>query len=245
MPLQSIVWADLRLSHNTPSNGELIPTSWIAAKVEKAAYVQQVTGRVLPGLVVFEFDHPDIPSLTTLRDIRRRFASIPVLMLTAYHSEALAIWALRNHVADYLVVPISQDKLIISVEEAMTIRQAENPIPDELRFRASHRHKTAAALMHVAAHYHEKMREESVASICRMSISSFSRVFRQEQGRTFREYLLNYRIGRACELLRMPGITVTDAAFTVGFNDVSHFSRMFKRQVGQTPSAFQQGNEMS
>lgn len=238
---ESIVWADLRFNRNAPSNRRLIPNGWRVEKVETPDYVSNVTARESPGLLVFEFDRPDIPSLSSLSSIRRRFAAIPVLMLTEYHSEALAIWALRNHVSNYLVVPISQHELVGSVEEAMTASntQGGNPIPNELRFRSIACHKTAAAVSYVKSHYHEAVREETLAEVCNMGVSAFSRIFRKEQGKTFRDYLLDYRIGKACELLRTPGVNVTDVAFTVGFNDGSHFSRMFKRLVGQTPTGFQ------
>ncbi len=237
---ESIVWADLRFNRTTPSNRSLISSGWQIEPVENPDYVSQVANRVSPGLLVFEFDRPDIPSLSTLSNVRQRFAAIPVLMLTEYHSEALAIWALRNHVSDYLVVPVSQHQLVGSVEEVMAARQTMTPIPTELRFRTVSYRKTAAAVGYVEAHYHEKVREEAVAAVCSMSVSAFSRVFRQEQGKTFREYLLDYRMGKACELLKIPGVSVTDVGFTVGFNDTSHFSRMFKQLVGKTPTGFQQ-----
>lgn len=239
---ESIVWADLRFNRNTPSNHSLIPKSWRVEKVETPDYVSNVTARESPGLLVFEFDRPDIPSLSSLSSIRRRFAAIPVLMLTEYHSEALAVWALRNHVTNYLVVPISQHELVGSVEEAMTASNSQggNPIPNELRFRTLASTKTAPAVDYVATHYHEVVREETVAALCGMCISSFSRTFKKEQGKTFREYVLDYRISKACELLQNQGVNVTDVAFTVGFNEVSYFSRMFKRVVGKTPTEFQQ-----
>jgi AraC-like DNA-binding protein len=47
------------------------------------------------------------------------------------------------------------------------------------------------------------------------------------------------RIQHAAELMRQSNaISVTEAAFVVGFNDLSHFSRMFRRQLGVTPSHY-------
>lgn len=246
----SIMWADLRFRRKVPSSRHLLKSNWNVRETKTPNHLKQMVATPLPALLVFEFDRPDIPSLNTLSKIRQHFATIPVLMLTEYHSEALAVWALRNRVMDYLVMPVSQDELEGSVADALSAYPIETPaspcaqpltpIPNELRFRSITCHKTAAAMDYVESHYHEAIREEAVAELCNMSVSGFSRTFRQEQGKTFREYLLDYRIGKACELLRMPGVSVTDVAFTVGFNDVSHFSRTFKRVVGQTPSGFQQ-----
>lgn len=246
----NIVWADLRINQTPASNCCLIPGNWRVEKVETPDYVNNVTASLLPKLLVFEFDRPDIPSLNSLGNIRRRFAAIPVLMLTEYHSEALAVWALRNRVTDYLVVPVSQHELVGSMEEAIanpqggvtTCSRSGNPIPNELRFHSVTCHKTATAVSYVESHYHEAIREETVAEVCGMSISGFSRTFRKEQKKTFQEYLQDYRIRKACKLLGYPGVNVTEVAFTVGFNDASYFARRFKQIVGQTPKVFQQEN---
>ena len=242
---ESIVWADLRFNRTTPSNRRLIPGGWRVEKVETPDYVSNVTARESPGLLVFEFDRPDLPSLSSLSSIRRRFAAIPVLMLTEYHSEALAIWALRNRVAEYLVLPVTEAELVNSLKtilanqwEMMT-HPTVIPIPRELRFRRASFQKTAAALTYVETHYTQAVREETVAALCNMGVSTFSRVFKQEQGRTFREYLLGFRIVQARSLLHTTDMSVTDVAFTVGFNDLAHFSRTFKRLTELTPSSFQ------
>jgi AraC-like DNA-binding protein/CheY-like chemotaxis protein len=247
---KSIMWADLRFKRKIPSKCHLLKSNWTVRETDTPDCITHMATGLLPSVLVFEFDRPDIACLRSLSGIRQRFAAIPVLMLTEYHSEALAVWALRNRIMDYLVMPVSRDALLGSVEEAMSINLEEtptatcpqplNPIPNELRFHTVSGYKTAAATDYVESHYHEAVREERVAELCNMSVSSFSRTFRQEHEKTFREYLLDYRIGKASELLRTPGVNVTDVAFTVGFNDVSHFSRTFKRVVGQTPSGFQQ-----
>ncbi|MDQ5767940.1 helix-turn-helix transcriptional regulator [Thiothrix subterranea] len=96
------------------------------------------------------------------------------------------------------------------------------------------------AITYVESHYHELIREEEVAGLCAMSIRSFCRIFKKEQGETFRTYLMGYRINKARELLRIPGVSVAGAAFATGFSDMSYFSRVFRQIEGQTPSAFQQ-----
>lgn len=57
-------------------------------------------------------------------------------------------------------------------------------------------------------------------------------------GLTFREYLARRRIARAKELLRDKGRTITDIFRDVGFKDMTHFGRVFKKLEGQLPSEF-------
>ena len=84
------------------------------------------------------------------------------------------------------------------------------------------------------------MRLSVVAGHCHMSESEFSRVFKKEHGHTFCDYLLKYRVNKACESLTDPTVQVKTVAFEVGFNDLSYFARTFRRYTGVTPSAFQQ-----
>jgi AraC-like DNA-binding protein len=61
----------------------------------------------------------------------------------------------------------------------------------------------------------------------------------EETGRSFTEHLLERRLARATELLRDPQLPerkIADIAFQVGFTDLSHFNRMFRRKYGMTPT---------
>ena len=52
------------------------------------------------------------------------------------------------------------------------------------------------------------------------------------------EYLTRVRVRRACELLETTPAAVTDICFRVGFNDLSHFIRTFRKTVGTTPTDY-------
>ena len=66
----------------------------------------------------------------------------------------------------------------------------------------------------------------------------FSRCFKKEIGITLQEYLVRLRIREALRLLDNPNASITDIAFTVGFNDTSYFSRTFKKYMNYSPSEF-------
>ena len=64
-----------------------------------------------------------------------------------------------------------------------------------------------------------------------------SRVFREEIGRGFKDYVLLKRTARAKHLLRN-GATVTEACFQSGFNDYANFVKRFKQRCGMSPGRF-------
>jgi AraC-like DNA-binding protein len=75
-----------------------------------------------------------------------------------------------------------------------------------------------------------------------MSEDYLSRAFSQELGLSPWEYLNRYRIAQAKELLRHTADSVTVIGRRVGFSDPAYFSRVFRRLVGVSPSAYRQGD---
>jgi two-component system response regulator YesN len=65
-----------------------------------------------------------------------------------------------------------------------------------------------------------------------------SRIFHNEKGISFIEYLNRYRIDRAKELLHQKNIPITEVAFQAGYNDYKYFSNVFKKYAGLTPRDF-------
>ena len=69
-----------------------------------------------------------------------------------------------------------------------------------------------------------------------MSTFQFARIFRELTGFAPHQYLLNVRYGEAFRML-LGGASVTDACFTSGFANLSHFTREFKKRFGHRPSS--------
>ena len=88
----------------------------------------------------------------------------------------------------------------------------------------------------------ENFREEyslhDVAKVASLSPYHFIRLFKAETGKTPYEYLLDVKIEKAKELLTQKKYTVTEVCFLAGFNNISHFSTLFKQKVGISPSGY-------
>jgi len=244
-----ILWVDLRVQQDKPGLYRYLAERWPVCRANDGGRLVEKVAQLTPVLLCFEYDYPDTPGLTLLQQVRQRFPSIPVIMVTEQHSEALAVWALRNRLWDYLVKPFSHQELLTSAESSISSKQAgqaqaigrlPSPVPVELRLNANPRKSTLAACSFVEKHCHEKIAEKEVASLCGMNTSTFSRIFKKEHGMTFRDYLVQYRIRKAQQLLHNPNASVQDIAYTVGFRDPSYFTRMFRRLVGMSPSRYKE-----
>lgn len=65
-----------------------------------------------------------------------------------------------------------------------------------------------------------------------------SRLFKEVYGTTFREHVAELRLERAKSLLRASELSIVDIAGETGWSSLGHFNEVFRRRVGQTPSAF-------
>ena len=77
----------------------------------------------------------------------------------------------------------------------------------------------------------------SLARYTGMSPFHFARTFRELTGTPPHRYLLKTRLARAAEFLR-EGASVTQTCFATGFNNLSHFTRLFQHTYGYPPSQF-------
>jgi len=243
------LWIDASLS---VKESELPPVFHQRCETTYCLGAQQVRESLKRGafdLICFDFDFPDRASLRLLRETKSDYASTPIVMLTVQHSEALAIWAFRSRVWDYLVKPVPRheaERCLAGLERAFEARRAQEArvstmapdrIPDEVSFKPQIADDSLApALYYVEAHFRSRVRGEDMAALCKMSPFRFSRLFKETFGLTFRDHLIRYRIKEACRLLENPSVCVADVAFAVGFTDPSYFARVFKQRVGRAPS---------
>jgi AraC-like DNA-binding protein len=73
-----------------------------------------------------------------------------------------------------------------------------------------------------------------------MSETAFRALFKRVMGSTPHRYIEEQRIQHASHLLIHTNSTITQIALTVGYNDLYHFSRVFKRVMGVPPSQFRE-----
>ncbi len=84
-------------------------------------------------------------------------------------------------------------------------------------------------------HYSRPIRLEEAAQLVHMHPTAFARLFKARTGRSFICWLNEVRIHAACRLLENPEWRISEAAFAVGFRNLSHFNKLFKRYIGLPP----------
>jgi DNA-binding NtrC family response regulator len=127
----------------------------------------------------------------------------------------------------------STDNRVVHLAQALIKRE----FADTKRFHPG----LQKALEYVAENLHDAISLHELARHACLSASHLSYLFQRTLGVSFKSFLAILRIEEAKQLLvEKPYMRITEISFEVGFGDLSHFERMFKRLVGQPPRDYRQ-----
>lgn len=90
----------------------------------------------------------------------------------------------------------------------------------------------------VKEEFHRPIPLEEIAGISNMTVPSFCRYFKKITGKTFVQFVNEYRLVHATKLLHEKQMSILDVCFETGFNNFSHFNKQFKKFTGKSPSYY-------
>jgi AraC-like DNA-binding protein/ligand-binding sensor protein len=90
----------------------------------------------------------------------------------------------------------------------------------------------------IAEHQGEELRLDQVATAVHTNKCYFCKMFKKGTGINFTDYVSRVRTERAKNLLLNPNLRVSEIAYEVGFQSLTHFNRVFKRILGQSPTDY-------
>lgn len=91
---------------------------------------------------------------------------------------------------------------------------------------------------YIRLNLNQELSLDSISGALNLNSYELSRQFKKETGINMTEYINNRRINEAVYILKNKNLSITDVAFTVGFNDVNYFTKVFKKMKGVTPSEY-------
>lgn len=246
----TICWVDLSNGQNKPNRVfGTISLKYTCYYLRNSDLLFSEIEKIQPTVLVFSYDSPTSNSLSQLEKTKSRFPSIPILMITSTHSEALAVWALRARVWDYFVEPVSFkdfDEAFIKVsniKEQNITRKREtvtriNRAPS-FRKKSANKQLILKAKAFIKENYQKDLTAARVANHIGMSSSHFSRHFNMETGKGFSHYLWSIRIDMAKRMLIDPDISITSVCFDIGCSDPAYFAKKFREMEFISPSEYQ------
>jgi AraC-like DNA-binding protein/ligand-binding sensor protein len=120
-------------------------------------------------------------------------------------------------------------KHLSSMANRMTMQDAQAEAPMIRRAKA-----------HIAGHYADPIGLNEIARAMHVRTFYFCKMFKKATGLTFTDYLGRVRVEKAKNLLLNPHLRVSEIAYTVGFQSLTHFNRIFRKITGEAPTTFRE-----
>ena len=194
-----------------------------------------------PNIIITDISMPDLDGLSMIAGIKSEFPEIEVSILTGYRKFEYAQKAITLGVTRLLLKPSNLEE----IEEAILVMlqnlrhrgiQPENDIIPEFTVEKLDNEASNFivnnAIKYIETNYPHKITLSEVAEKTYVSQWHLSKLLNRNLDLNFSEILNNVRIKEAQKLLRNPSLRIGDIAERVGFVDMAHFSRVFKKNIG-------------
>jgi two-component system response regulator YesN len=196
-----------------------------------------------PDIIFTDIKMPDTDGMTMLAGLRSEFPDMQITVLTGYRDFEYAQEAIRLGVTRLLLKPSRMDE----INEAMRTmignlaKSAENApqetvLVDEQR--CANSFIVRQALAYIDEHHAEKFTLQEIADHCYVSQWHLSKLLNKHTDKSFYDLLNASRIRAAKKLLEDPSLKISDICERVGYADIGHFSRVFKKMEGVSANEY-------
>ncbi len=208
----------------------------VAGAYENAADALKYLAVNQVDVMITDIKMPEISGLELIAPIRERDKKTAIIILSGYSNFQFAQRAIELGVSRYLTKPTNPRELICVLEETekklggkQEKEEDSGKIPNLFVQKAAD---------YIKLNYSEKISIKEIADQLYLSPNYLSELFKKHTGKTISEYLTEYRLEKACQLLDHAEDRVGDVSGMVGIHDGRYFSNMFKKKYGMTPTEY-------
>ncbi len=182
---------------------------------------------------------PEMDGLALSKEINEKYPDIITVILTGYADFEYAQEAIRQNVFDYLLKPVSEEKLrAILAKVSLKLREKY-----ELSFDEGLSGKSAEEIVrqtekYLKDHFREDTDLGAVAGKFGFSSSYLSKIFTRSKGESPIRYLTAIRMKEAKRLLSTTDEPIARVGELSGYPDQFYFSRTFRKEVGENPTQY-------
>ena len=206
------------------------------------------------GLKLIERSKPDIIILDINMPIMDGLEMLAMLPANTYsfiivsgHSEFdYAKRAIQYNVSEYLLKPVDHDlfdkalkRAIEDLEIQREYSHSNSNKKEEFLVLNLNQHVDSVtltkAIEYINNNYHDKITMSDLEKVTQKSSTSIANRFTDHLNTNFSEYLNNFRIQKAIDLIKQLNYQLYEIAEIVGYNDYKYFSQVFKKIVGVSP----------
>lgn len=214
-------------------------SSFLLSSIDVPAESQIIeASEQVPLLSMFlRLDMPTVREVLSREELPEPAASVQSRGIAVGETTAGMLGACARLV-DLLETPEDIPFLSHSIQREIVYRILRTPQGERLRAIATTgdlSNRTTKAITWLCANFAQPLHMEELADIARMGVSTLHRQFRGLTGMSPLQYQKQLRLRSARQRMLMDGLDATSAAYEVGYESVSQFSREYSRFFGQPP----------
>ena len=199
---------------------------------------QKIVKEMGIDVVVTDIRMPKVDGLELAKYLRQEYASIDVILISGYQDFDYARKAIEYGVRNYLLKPLDAGQL---TETLKKIKDARDSISETMGHEGGQEIILRIKGL-VSQQYNEDITLNYIAKELCYNPVYLGRIFKQETGKSFRNYLNSYRVKKAAKLICENRYKIHEICEMVGYRDINYFCRVFKEAYGSSPSEFKQKN---
>lgn len=208
----------------------------------------KVIREIKPDIIFTDIAMPGMDGLTMLAGLKSEFGDTEICILTGYRDFDYAKKAIELGVTRFLLKPSILEEIEEAIQCMCANLKAKNILPNDTKHKSedidSKSESIASsfivsnAIKYIEENYKHKITLAEVAEKTYVSQWHLSKLLNRKMDMNFSEILNHIRIREAQKLLSEPGLRIGDIAEKVGFIDIAHFSRVFKKVVGVSANEY-------
>lgn len=197
-----------------------------------------------PHIIISDIAMPGEDGLAMISGLKSEFEDMEVSILTGYRDFEYAQRAIRLGVTRLLLKPSNMDELEEAISAMVENLKKKKIMADtdekgeETEASTANSFVVKNALQYMEEHYDKKLTLCDVADHTYVSQWHLSKLLNKHTGQSYSELLNTIRIKKAQELLKDSSLRIGDVAEMVGFLDMAHFSRVFKKIIGMSAQEY-------
>jgi two-component system, response regulator YesN len=202
---------------------------WNIFSAEDSVSAWKITEQESIHLAFVDIRMPGEDGLILSKRLKVKQSGIEIVIVSAHQDFSYAKRAIQAEVMDYLVKPVIEQELLAVIEKYLEVNKHAVAKSAHVQY----------VIKKIELHFSEKLSLQEIADEIPVSASYLSHLFSEEIGSTFQEYLLTYRIHQAKKLIiSKADWSMSIIAEATGFSSQHHFSNIFKKVEGMTPSMY-------
>jgi two-component system, response regulator YesN len=186
-------------------------------------------------LVILDVVIPGMKGTQVLKRIKEKYPDLSVIILTGYSTKDIAVDALKGKADDFIEKPVDVNKTRQSIENLLINKHLSKGSDDQ-----GIKSKMEKITTFITRNSHKKIMLDDVAKFIFLSPKYLSRVFKEELGVGFKEYVLKVKMEDAKKILTNSEETINEISYKYGYKNTESFIKIFKKETGLTPTEYRE-----